>query len=280
MEIRGSGHLNFDRAVSSRSVNSLRIHLREVDHVSLYSLVGMGIAISAAARESLPISLELPTKSSSVCAFVSRLGFDRFVQEVGGIPCELPLTARQDPRDVLVEMRRFSSSAELTPLQDLLWNRLDGVARPDAREALLEALWELGANVLEHSQSEGIVAAVVFGERRQAHVEFAIGDAGIGIRQSFLKGKGSYRPNSDHEAITLATRYLVSSTDDPGRGQGLATTVEQATGLGGKVLIRTGTATRQITLDRDASGGPRLRPTAASVAHVPGTLVAVSIPCR
>ena len=212
---------------------------------------------------------------------MSRLGFDRFVQEIGEVSFDLAVTAPQAKSDVLVPLQVFRSSDELQPLADLLWSRLDGVVGPQATSALIEALWELGANVTEHSGSSGIVGAVVQNaNRKEAHVDFAIGDAGIGIRQSFLNGVGGHHPNSDHEAITLALKYLVSSTGDPGRGQGIAATVEQATGLRGKVLVRSGDARRSIAPEGQEKGPLRLHENPASVPRLTGTVVAVTVPCR
>jgi hypothetical protein len=280
MEISGQGHLEFDRALSTRAVRSLRLDLAQVDHVNLYALMGMAVATMAAARESHAISIIPPQFSSAACAFISRLGFDTFMQKVGGIPCELSVTSRQSPGDVIVALQTFKTSSELQPLIDLLSSRLAGVAGPQATTALIEALWELGANVTEHSGSPGIVGAVVQrADRKEAHVDFAVGDAGIGIRESFLRGASGHHPNSDHEALTLALEYLVSSVDDPGRGQGLAATVEQATGLRGRVMIRSGDARRQIAAE--SQDGPlRVRATPGSVPRLAGTLVAVTVPCR
>lgn len=61
----------------------------------------------------------------------------------------------------------------------------------------------------------------------------------------------------------------MSSVTDPGRGQGLTTTVEQATGLEGRVVLRSGGA--RITID---SGGSRKE----AVAPIDGTIVGISLP--
>jgi len=141
----------------------------------------------------------------------------------------------------------------------------------------------LGGNVAEHSKSEGIVAAVVHRARRtQSYVHFAIGDAGIGLRKSFLDGAAPHHPNSDHEAITLALQYLVSSVaDDPGRGQGIFTTIEQTLGLQGTAAIRSGAAIRRLERGKHWNQQELHRSgRALSVQQLEGTVVAVTIPCK
>jgi hypothetical protein len=279
MEISGSGHLDFDRALSLRSKRVLRIDLERVDHVNLYGLMGMAVAVMAAKSDGLAISIA-PPKDSSACNFISRLGFDRFIRDVADVQCEMDLTSSQQPGHVLVEMRLFRSGDELQPLYDLLEDRLAGVAGPQSHSALIEALWELGGNAVEHSGAPGIAAAVVQGaKRRDTHVDFVVADAGKGIRQSFLEGSRGLKPTSDHEALTLALEYLVSSVKDPGRGQGLATTVEQATGLRGRVMIRSGDA-RRLMMAETGPSGTSIKPAPSSVPPLRGTIVAVSLPCR
>lgn len=99
-------------------------------------------------------------------------------------------------------------------------------------------------------------------------VQVAIGDAGIGIRRSFLDS-GRRQPNDDLAAIGLALEYLVTSVDDPGRGQGLSTAAEQVTALEGHLVVRSGTG--RVTLSRDEK-------TEEPVPLLAGTLVCMSLP--
>jgi len=99
-------------------------------------------------------------------------------------------------------------------------------------------------------------------------VQIAIGDAGRGIRASFL-ASGTQSPANDEEAIELALQYLVSSVPDPGRGQGLTTTVEQTTALEGHVVVRSGTS--RVTVHGSGS-------TAQQVQPIDGTVVGISLP--
>lgn len=92
----------------------------------------------------------------------------------------------------------------------------------------------------------------------------------MGILQAF-RATGLHTPNGHREAIDLATTYLVSSVDDPGRGQGLSTTIEQVTSLRGQIVVRTGNARVE-----HASDGVSVK----KVTPMAGTLVAISLPLQ
>ncbi len=145
-------------------------------------------------------------------------------------------------------------------------------ADPQVVEATLEGLWELAANALEHSGSEAVIMGEVYRQGDLPHhrnrVQVTIGDAGIGIRRSFLDS-GRHQPHDDLTAIELALEYLVTSVDDPGRGQGLFTAAEQVTALEGHLVARSGTA--RVTLSRDGTNRE-------TVPLLAGTLVCMSLP--
>jgi len=283
MEIVATGDFDFDQSISSRARQAVRVDLSETTHVSLYNLVAMACALMRGREDGRDLTFK-PPRDPSVCNFLSRLGFDDFTSDVIGLDCALGISAdSKAPSDVLVDIRTFESSSDLTPLQNLLWDKLDEVA--PARLAMFdEALVELVANVTEHSHGQGLVAAVVQAERRaDSHIDLVIGDSGIGIRESFLSRPDCGRfPATDHEAITLALEYLVSSVPgDKGRGQGLTTTVESALALEGRVVIRSGSARRIMYREQGIKGQPgaeRAKPT--SVPNLSGTIVAVRVPCR
>lgn len=71
-------------------------------------------------------------------------------------------------------------------------------------------------------------------------------------------------------AIALALRYLVTSVaDDPGRGQGLSTTMEQVVGTRGRMVVRSGSAKVSIEEGRKRE---------ENVPELQGTIVALSLP--
>jgi len=273
MEIIGSGVLNFDRAMDSRSENKVLVDLSKVDKIGLYDIVAIASVLLAGRSHNKRLEF-IPPEHASVSNFVSRVGFGRFLKKELGIDAQLGITHQSEVKDVMVEIRTFDETENLADLQDLLWNQLatsDGLVR----QTLDEALVELGDNVKQHAHGTGIVAAVVQGNRhRHAHIDLAIADIGIGIRQSFLRGPpNGHNAATDHEAISSALQmYGTSVPNDPGRGQGLTVTVESALEMQGTAIIRSGTAKRTIT--------PGPKHSADSVVRADGTIVALRLPCR
>jgi hypothetical protein len=279
LEIRAEGHFQFDDAIDTRSIRRLSIDLSNMTYANIYGLVGIACCVADANQEGRVVSFIPPNDAGASC-FLSRLGLDNFIRDTVNIDCYLPVISRQSDSGIIVEIQWFRCSDDLIPLERLLFERLEGIAGPQSREALCAAMWELGANVTEHAEARGIVAAIVQGTgKKDQHIDFAIGDVGIGIRESFLRGDGKHRPATDHKAVKLAVEYLVSSLADPGRGQGLSTTVEEATGLGGMVIVRSGNERLTISRKRDTGNLDRLQ-RSISVPRLPGTLVAVRVPCR
>jgi hypothetical protein len=144
--------------------------------------------------------------------------------------------------DQLLPLQTFSRIADYEKLADLVWQRLDGHVDSEVLSALYETLQEVGANVLEHSQtSAGHIEAQVY--RRNTpdeYVVLAIGDCGVGIRTSLSR---KYSIASDAKALELALSADVSASGEPGRGQGLPSTAKLVTGLLGRVVVHSGSAT-------------------------------------
>lgn len=131
-------------------------------------------------------------------------------------------------------------------------------------------------NALEHSGSDALVMGQIYLSKRGGkapdhddRVQVVIGDVGRGIRASFLV-TGVEQPADDLEAIDLALQYLVTSVaDDPGRGQGLSTTMEQVVGMQGRMVVRSGSAKVSIEEGRKRE---------ENVPALQGTIVALSLP--
>ena len=112
---------------------------------------------------------------------------------------------------------------------------------------LFEAAGELGQNVVEHAGSPvgGFIAAQRYkAGAPEERIVVAVGDAGVGIRESL---RARYGDMPDGEAIRRAIQWNVSSVPDEGRGQGLPGVVDGVKALGGVVWIRSGVASRTMT---------------------------------
>jgi len=244
--------------------------LSELRFIDAYGLVGTACALLAAAKEGGHPPIDYPGQGQ-VCEHLSRMGFRDLLRELG-YPIVLPETAVIERPDVLVPLTRTDHVFGAEQLSHLLHEQLRDHADPQVLEAILEGLWELAANALEHSGSEAVIMGQVYREGDLPHhrnrVQVAIGDAGIGIRRSFLDSERR-QPHDDLAAIDLALEYLVTSVDDPGRGQGLFTAAEQVTALEGHLVLRSGTG--RVTLSRDER-------TEDLVPLLAGTLVCMSLP--
>jgi len=160
-------------------------------------------------------------------------------------------------------------------LSNLLWEQLREEVDPQVHHTMAEGVWEMVANALEHSGTDALIMGQVYRSPRglapdhDDRVQLVIGDTGLGIRESFL-ATGAHCPTTDTQAIELALEYLVTSVaDDPGRGQGLFTTMEQVLETQGRMTVRSGTASISIS----ASGRiDRLVP------FLPGVVVTLNVP--
>lgn len=256
----------FDSCLVSGAV---RCDLADLAFVDAFGLVGIASCVLAAGKAGRPIPDVILPSAPSMREHLAGMGFLRFLNAIGQ---EQAVTTSPSSRgDVVVPLTRIATVFEAEQLSQLLWAN---AARWDAQvlEALTEGLWELVANAVEHSGADALLMGQVY-ERglppdHDQHVQIVIGDAGRGIRGSFLES-GTQSPATDAEAIELALTYLVSSVPDPGRGQGLTTTVEQVTALLGKVVLRSGSA--RVTVD---STGTRTE----IVERIDATVVGISLP--
>jgi len=150
---------------------------------------------------------------------LAAMGFMHFLSELGQ---QRPVGARPGSKgDVVVPLTRVTTVFEAEQLSHLLWAN---AARWDAQvlEALTEGLWELVANGLEHSGAPALLMGQVYlrGEPPDHHqrVQIAIGDAGRGIRASFLERRALIKLLVDdpehgetHRRITARIKPLAIS---------------------------------------------------------------------
>jgi hypothetical protein len=247
--------------------------LKSLRFVDAYGLVGTVNAVRAAIAggEQVPV---VPPDRGSMKKHLEAMGFDEFLSDIG--QPEIGRAATFESSGVVVPLRSASDSGGEQAVSQILWDQLRDQVDPQVLAAIGEGVWEMVANGLEHSGSDASVMAQVYRKSRQGippdhddKVQVVIGDIGRGIRAS-LASSPEHEPTNDIDAIELALEYLVTSVhEDRGRGQGLSTTLEQVTGLGGKMVIRSGTG--KVTID----GEERLR---EEFPDLPGTIVALSLP--
>jgi hypothetical protein len=262
---------SFDAALDERAASCNLARLKFVD---AYGLVGTACAIRAGLADSPDLAVRAPT-SSQARAHLTAMGFRDFLSDIGRSP-SLPAGPALEASGVVVPLRSAADSGGAQQLSQMLWAQLREHVDPSVLQAIAEGVWEIVGNALEHSGSDALILGQVYrtarGGRPPDHddrVQVVVGDVGRGIRESFL-ATGAHSPRDDLEAVKLALEYLVTSvTDDPGRGQGLFTTMEQVVGLAGLMIVRSGTA--KVTID---AAGPREE----TVPSLPGVIVAMSLP--
>lgn len=257
---------------ASLSDSAGRCDLRRLSFIDAYGLVGTACALRAASAEDQPEVL-MPD-ASATRSHLSAMGFRDFlatIEQDDGLPAIPAL----DAPDVVVPLRSAVDFGGAQALSNLLWEQLRDQVAPQVLHAITEGVWEMVANALEHSGTDALIMGQVYRAPRGTppdhddRVQVVIGDTGRGIRESFLR-TGTHAPASDLEAIHMALEYLVTSVaDDPGRGQGLFTTLEQVLETQGRMIVRSGEARVSITETRRVD---------EQVPYLPGVLVALSFP--
>jgi hypothetical protein len=244
--------------------------LRRLKFIDAYGLVGVACALRASGNADVLLPSALMTRMH-----LSTMGFRGFLRGMGS-PADLPDAPSESYPDVVVPLQSTADSSGAQALSHLLWVQLADHVDPLVLNAIAEGVWEMVGNALEHSGEDALIMGQVYRVARGGtapdhddRVQVVIGDVGRGIRESFLN-TGAYTPETDREAIELALEYLVTSVlDDPGRGQGLSTTVEQVIGMQGRMVVRSGTSRVSIT-----ETGRAHEP----VPFIPGVIVALSLP--
>jgi len=243
--------------------------LRRLKFVDAYGLVATACALQAADDAELLLPTATKTRQH-----LSMMGFRDFLANTGS-EVELPAKPTADNPDVVVPLRFAVNSGGAQALSSFLWEQLADDVAPQVLNAIAEGVWEMVGNALEHSGTDALIMGQVYRVNRGGlppdhddRVHVVIGDTGRGIRRSFLDS-GAYTPATDLEAISMALEYLVTSVDDPGRGQGLFTTMEQVLETQGRMVVRSGTARVSITqTGREEETVPLL----------PGVIVALILP--
>ena len=137
----------------------------------------------------------------------------------------------------------FGAMTEAQALTDTLEDNLADLNRGAAnvRPELVEIFSELVNNAAEHGVTEGSASAIAhvrfMPHRRGSAFDVVVVDEGPGIRETLARNPGLIVPDTDADAILLATQELVSGTGDPTRGIGLWMTVTEMRKPGRKLLI-------------------------------------------
>lgn len=162
--------------------------------------------------------------------------------------------------DAILSMTTVTNPGEVEALAEEVYEgfrRTGGVRSSVLLDEVVEGLWEPAINSIEHSQSPfgAVCLAQIWTASGRRLAEFAVADAGIGIRATL--GRRYPYLATDEEAIEKALEEGVSGLDDPQRGIGLSTTHELSRkGSGRRLMIVSGDGC--VVATPNATGGRTL----------------------
>lgn len=262
----GNAHAHVVTAPQERTC---RIHLRQLAFVEPAGLVTIAAVAERARSQGRFVDFQGPDPDSGASRYMHRMGMENIMGELG-VPSDLTPARRWDTGDNLLELRRFRADGfEWDKLADDLFGKLRTHVGTDFAVALYQSIAEIGANVPEHSRaSHGYIAMQYYPE--QHSVQFAVADAGIGIRASL---ELHHQVPSDIRALSMAATMGVSGTGEKGRGRGIAGVIARSS-KAGQVTLWSGTA--HGTTRSGAAPGANLQVRRCQ-SVLEGTVVAVSI---
>jgi hypothetical protein len=261
------------------------LDLKDLHFVDPYGLLGLlSIGSSPAYREGQIWGLTAPG-NPAVRSFLKRTGaWNRLESSFlvdrtwegehrdgvrgEGEPPLLEVTPVRDPSDVHRAVSRVKGRTDRLLVGRLGYN-------PLAADRFTVALAEICQNIVDHSESEGFVAAQYYPPARgRGMVRLAVMDVGIGVRRSLASRYASRFEDGwdDRKAVRLAFQRWVSRFDEPGRGLGLKLVAEMVRGWGGRLLLRSGTAAYAI------HPGWGSRPRRSGLSPFPGTQINIFLP--
>jgi len=202
----------------------LTVDLAACSFVDIYAMVALLTIMTFAVDNGYEVMIHLPT-DRGVANYLARMRFVELVPR--GVLFNPSPPEVQEHESALVPLTRVDAvrggEHAIEQLANFAYNRLTGwVAGP-----FTEALAEIGANVIHHSEAEvGFVAAQRY--RKKKTLLFVVGDGGIGIRESLARGVLTAQGLSDSEALELAVRPGVTGKPGLHSGVGLSTVLELA----------------------------------------------------
>jgi hypothetical protein len=256
----GIEHLVVQSSSLGRDAGTLNIDLGRVESIDPYGMVGLLMLGRHFSERGHKLLLHLPL-SMEVQRCLDRMGFFRYLSEFYIMyPPYRPLAARASPAgrevgpsrssDVLLEITRVAQSDDVNKTIDAVKGRTGDLEphlryKEEATRAFLAALDRILQNIVDHSQTTGLVAIRKYIKKNDKNtVKVAVMDLGTGFKGSLSVRLGPRygRQWSDMAALEEAALNGVSGRPEAGRGRGLATVINFAQQWGVQLSIRTGTA--------------------------------------
>lgn len=228
--------------VPDRCADSIELDLASVSWVCPY---GAALLLSYCRAQAMETGcpVQLRHLQPAIHAYLERIDFFAFdvaVHDESLAPAAR--LSRSPASSNVVEMYRIRMHRDVYDVTGRARRVLEAwfQAAPGAIDSIVSLLSEACANIVDHSDDWGIVTVQKYERGAYADVELAISDLGQGIRQSLL----NRYPHLHESASGFLKRALEGLSARAGSrgGQGLGAMQRIATGSGGLLHIRSGTA--------------------------------------
>jgi anti-sigma regulatory factor (Ser/Thr protein kinase) len=237
------------RALAWRPDGKLHVDLATVTWVEPYAMVTLLVAVHHAVRHGCAVAVT-PPRDYAAASYCQRADLFEQLRALGvDCPDPHPANSRHDRRDTLAECVLVKDGGSVEQVMNVMMERLDASGWPaETTDALTTTVYEMGDNLITHALvNHGFAVLQTFPKKRR--IQFAVGDAGVGIPYHHPGG-------SDPESIVHAMEYGVSSAARKrGRGFGYMTKlVSQVGGTlnvrsnGGKVIVQPTTESRSMNV--------------------------------
>lgn len=258
-------------------------HVRWVDPNGMVALL---VAGAVAGRRSGERPRLEPPESADVTGYLARMGFFEQAQEVFEVSKRPGRRPSAGGSDVLLEITRIAANADVHAVVDrvqrgageILSSRLG--YPPSAVVQFSVILSEVCQNILEHSESEGWVAAQAYNWARRLGryvVVISVMDMGRGFRGSLGDQHSARYGDRWGDATALEAAFLHGLTrfPDSGRGQGIQQMRRQVQRWNGSISVRSGTARIAQVPSWDDSP-----PMVEQLAPFPGAQIGIVLPAK
>jgi anti-sigma regulatory factor (Ser/Thr protein kinase) len=248
----------------------LLVDLTNCVFVDVYAMAVLLTIVSMWCLQGDPVELRLPVRKGTR-SYLARMHFFEHLPPEVTCAEDLPVVAEKPslllpltPLDMASGERGIEQLAEFVEPQ--LPHQLAG--------PFIEALAEIGANVIQHAEARvGFVAAQRFEKalyrRQPPRLQLVVADAGMGIRESLRPAYPDLESGNDRDAIILALKEEVTSKPGTNSGVGLSTALAYADAFGGIFRVRSGEGVVVVGLKKPKSS--------ARLPGFRGTVVAVEL---
>lgn len=261
------------RLVSQQAVNSdeICVDLQAAAFIDPYGAACLCLAVRSLAEGGQRIVLVLPSNRQVQLAVV-QMGLSAVLRpwaELRNVPGHDLRTDGASALPLSLIHTRSDVQSVLAYLVSLAQQRL-GFDAGDVLDAS-KVVSELCYNVVDHSQSDGLVVAQMSRDRHgQRYVTLAVADAGVGIRTSLAQRYPEASQWRHGEAIQRALGGLSSRAS--GGGAGLRSIYAVVRRYNGRLAIRSGNERLYVSADR--------QPRTFDGVLFPGTQVGISFSQR